>query len=147
MRAVLTLILALFLAFPAIAQEAAPETDRSATGGAQTLEDIMARQRGEKVDNSFRQTFGDPDSAAGIAQQLGTLGGASDPDLWRALRFNEADISVSSGGDVAKVLVQDGGMAWYEFRSGPLATYGGYLLLGNDSSSLPFLPAPWQNTD
>ncbi len=130
MRAVLTLILALFLAFPAIAQEAAPEPDRSATGGAQTLEDILARQRGEKVDNSFRQTFGDPDSAAGMAQQLGTLGGASDPDLWRALRFNEADISVSAGGDVAKVLVQDGGMVWYEFRSGPLATYGGYLLLG-----------------
>ncbi|MEO0653446.1 MAG: formate dehydrogenase subunit gamma [Pseudomonadota bacterium] len=103
---------------------------RPSTGGALTREDIMARQRGEDVDTTFRREFGDPDSAAGIANQLGTLGGASDPDLWRALRYNSADISVSSGGDVAKVLVQDGGMAWYQFRKGPLATYGGYLLLG-----------------
>ncbi len=105
--------------------EARPET-----GGAQTREDIMARQRGEDVDTSFRREFGDPDSAAGIANQLGTLGGASDPDLWRALRFDEANISVSAGGDVAKVLVQDGGMRWYQFRQGPLTKYGSYLLLG-----------------
>ena len=131
MRAILSLILVFLLALPVAAQnEAAPQPDRSATGGAQTLEDILARQRGEQVDNSFRREFGDPNSAAGMAQQLGTLGGASDPDLWRALRFNEANISVSAGGDVAKVLVQEGGMAWYEFRKGPLATYGGYLLLG-----------------
>ncbi|MEX0287258.1 MAG: formate dehydrogenase subunit gamma [Paracoccaceae bacterium] len=119
------------LSLPAVAQDTPSVVpDRSATGGAQTLEDIMARQRGEQVDNTFRQRFGDADSAAGMAEQLGTLGGASDPDLWRALRFNEADISVSAGGDVAKVLVQDGGMAWYEFRKGPLSTYGGWLLLG-----------------
>ncbi|MCY4179440.1 MAG: formate dehydrogenase subunit gamma, partial [Litoreibacter sp.] len=103
---------------------------RPATGGAQTREDIMARQRGEEVDTSFRREFGDPDSAAGISNQLGTLGGASDPDLWRALRFDEANITVSAGGDVAKVLVQDGGMAWYQFREGPLTKYGTYLLLG-----------------
>lgn len=103
---------------------------RPATGGAQTRDDIMARQRGEEVDTSFRREFGDPDGAAGIASQLGTLGGASDPDLWRALRYDEANISVSAGGDVAKVLVQDGGMKWYEFRKGPLTTYGSYLLLG-----------------
>jgi len=102
---------------------------REATGGAQTLEDILARQRGESINNEFRQEFGDPNSAAAIGAQLGTLGGSSDPDLWRALRFNEADITVSSGGDVAKILVQDGGMAWYEFRQGPLAHYGSYLLL------------------
>ena len=42
----------------------------------------------------------------------------------------KADVSVSAGGDVAKVLVQDGGMSWYLFREGPLAKYGGYLLLG-----------------
>lgn len=138
MRALLCLFvmcLSLSLSSAVMAQEAsdpaaATATDRSATGGAQTLEDIMARQRGEKVDDSFMRKFGDPDSAAGIASQLGTLGGASDPDLWRALRFNEADIKVSSGGDVAKVLVQDGGMAWYNFRKGPLAQYGGWLLLG-----------------
>ncbi|THH34853.1 formate dehydrogenase subunit gamma [Aliishimia ponticola] len=131
MRALLSLFVAIFLAVTATAQEAPPAPDRSATGGAQTLEDILARQRGESIDDSFRRdNIGDPDSAAGIAQQLGTLGGASDPELWRALRYNEADISVSAGGDVAKVLVQSGGMAWYEFRRGPLITYGAYLLLG-----------------
>jgi formate dehydrogenase subunit gamma len=118
---------------PAILAEA-----REATGGAQSLEDILARQRGEKIDSEFRQQFGDPDSAAAMAQQLGTLGGSSDPELWRALRYNAADISVSSGGDVAKVLVQDGGMAWYNFRQGPLAKWGGFLLLGTLGALLLF---------
>lgn len=103
---------------------------RPSTGGAQTREDIMARQRGEEVDTSFRREFGDGNNVADIAGQLGTLGGASDPDLWRALRFDEANITVSAGGDVAKTLVQDGGMRWYQFREGPLTKYGGYLLLG-----------------
>lgn len=139
MRAILSLILMFTLALPLAAQEAeAPAPDRSATGGATTLEDIMARQRGEQVDNTYRRQFGDPDSAAGMAEQLGTLGGASDPDLWRALRFNEADIKVSAGGDVAKVLVQEGGMAWYQFRKGPLATYGGWLLIGTIGALILF---------
>ncbi|MFS4580809.1 formate dehydrogenase subunit gamma [Phaeobacter sp. C3_T13_0] len=105
--------------------------DRSSTGGAQTLEDILARQRGENIDDSFRRD----DTGAGalgaeMTQQLGTLGGASDPELWRAFRYNAADLSVSAGGDVAAVLVQDGGMRWLSFREGPLRTYGGWLLLG-----------------
>ncbi|MEP3048114.1 MAG: formate dehydrogenase subunit gamma [Roseibium sp.] len=105
--------------------------DRSATGGAQTLEDIMKRQRGEKVDYDFkRNATGDPNSAAGITSQMGTLGGVSDPELWRALRYGSADITVSSGGKAATVLMQDGGMKWLAWRSGPLATYGGYLLIG-----------------
>jgi formate dehydrogenase subunit gamma len=118
----------------AFAQDtAAPsaDVDRSATGGAQTLEDILKRQRGEKVDYDFRRNAtGDPDSAASMSSQLGTLGGASDPELWRALRYGSADVTVSSGGQVASVLMQDGGMRWLLFRQGPLATYGGYLLLG-----------------
>ena len=128
----LILMLALPLAPAAMAQDAeTAQPDRSATGGATTLEDILARQRGEKVDDSYRSgNTGDPDSAAAMAEQLGTLGGASDPDLWRALRYNETDVKVSAGGDVAKVLVQDGGMRWWTFREGPLATYGGWLLLG-----------------
>ncbi|MDI3334869.1 formate dehydrogenase subunit gamma [Defluviimonas aestuarii] len=104
---------------------------RAATGGAQTLEDILARQRGEVVDDSaMRAATGDPDSAAGIAEQLGTLGGASDPDLWRALRYGSADITVSSRSPAAGVIIQDGGMEWLQFREGPLAHYGGYALLG-----------------
>ncbi|NNK78655.1 MAG: formate dehydrogenase subunit gamma [Litoreibacter sp.] len=117
----------------AFAQEAAaPSVDRSATGGAQTLEDILARQSGEKIDDTFRRTAtGDPDSAAGITEQLGTLGGSSDPELWRALRYGSADITVSSGDElVATVLMQDGGMWWLEFREGPLMKFAGYALVG-----------------
>ncbi|MGX9356140.1 formate dehydrogenase subunit gamma [Roseobacteraceae bacterium S113] len=129
MRALLCLLtLCLMLPIAALAQQTeTPTTDRAATGGAQTLEDILARQRGEAV----APKTGDAASAAQeLSGQLGVLGGSSDPELWRALRYGTADISVSSGGDVAKVLVQDGGMTWYAFRKGPLATYGGYLLLG-----------------
>ncbi len=131
-RALLMAVLAaLCLAQPLAAEEGAPAPDRSATGGAQTLEDILARQRGEKVDDAFRRTnVGDPSRAPGLAEQLGTMGGVSDAEGWRALRYGSADVTVSAGGDVAKVLVQDGGMAWLTFREGPLRTYGGYALLG-----------------
>ena len=141
MRALLCLLtLSLTLALPATAQdnvrppddavETAPITDRTATGGAQTLEDILARQRGETIDDSFRQEFGDPDSAAGIANQLGTLGGSSDAELWRALRYGTADVSSSNDGPGARILVQDGGMPWLAFREGPLQRYGAWLLGG-----------------
>jgi formate dehydrogenase subunit gamma len=130
LRALIALMLTLSFISTAHAQDAATP-DRSATGGAQTLDDILARQRGEDVDNSFRsQATGDPDSAAAMANQLGTLGGASDPELWRALRFGTADITASNNGPAATVLVQDGGMKWLQLRQGPLATYGAYLLIG-----------------
>ena len=46
-RFLLSLLLSFMLALPIAAKEAeAPEIDRSATGGAPTLEDILARQRG-----------------------------------------------------------------------------------------------------
>ncbi|WP_417817902.1 formate dehydrogenase subunit gamma [Tritonibacter scottomollicae] len=129
---VFVLKLALMCGLSAYAQDAAPTApDRSATGGAQTLEDIMARQRGEPIDDRFRsEATGSPDAAAAINEHLGTLGGQSDPELWRALRYNSADIRVSAGGEVATVLVQDGGMSWLTFREGPLRQYGGWLLLG-----------------
>ena len=132
-RMILTLLLSLFLAAPLAAQETSQGagSDRSATGGAQTLEDILARQRGEQVDDSFRRdATGNPDDAAGMAGQLGTLGGASDAEVWRALRYGLSDVKVSTGGPEARVLIQDAGMNWLEFRKGPLATYGAYLLGG-----------------
>ena len=66
----------LLAAASVLAQESASASDRIdlPQGGAQTLEDILARQRGETVDNDFRRQFGDPEGAADIAQQLGTLG-------------------------------------------------------------------------
>ncbi|MEP2028624.1 MAG: formate dehydrogenase subunit gamma [Paracoccaceae bacterium] len=124
------LILSVLLGTAMLAQDT-PEVDRTATGGAQTLEDIMARQRGEPIDDAFRSgTTGDPDSAAGMANQLGTLGGSSDPDLWRAFRYGSADITTQARGPAANVLVQDGGMWWLTFREGPLNRYGAYLLGG-----------------
>ncbi|KUP90706.1 formate dehydrogenase subunit gamma [Tritonibacter horizontis] len=128
----IVLKLALLCGLSAMAQEATTPAapDRSATGGAQTLDDILARQRGEPIDDSFRSmATGDPNSAAAMADQLGTLGGQSDPELWRALRYNSADLRVSAGGEVATVLVQDGGMRWLSVRQRPLRTYGGGLLL------------------
>lgn len=124
----LILCLSLLLAVPVAAQETAEPVDRSATGGAQTLEDIQRRQEQQKVDDSFRSENlgGDALPAPG----LGPLGGASDADIWRAVRYGQADVSVSTRDETGKVLVQDGGMRWLEFREGPLAKYGGWLLLG-----------------
>src|SRR6056297_337979 len=131
-RMILTLLLSLVLGLPLAAQEATQtsEPERAATGGAQTLEDIMARQRGEPVDDSFRRNATGGDDAAGMASQLGTLGGASDAEVWRALRYGLDDVKVSSGGPESRVLIQDAGMWWLEFREGPLATYGAWLLGG-----------------
>ena len=132
LRTFFAVILSLLLLAPAWAQEAEapPPIDRSATGGAQTLEDILARQRGEKIDDAFRrEATGDPDSAAALAAQLGTLGGASDPELWRALRYGTADVTASNSGPGATIFVQDGGMRWIAFRDGPLTEYGSNLIV------------------
>ncbi|MEM7615685.1 MAG: formate dehydrogenase subunit gamma, partial [Pseudomonadota bacterium] len=111
--------------------EAPEEAPRAETGGAQTLEDILARQRGDVVEDGFRRdATGDPDGAAATIDQLGTLGGASSSEVYRALRFGTADVTVSSSGPADAVLIQDRGMWWLEFRQGPLKVYGGYLLLG-----------------
>lgn len=135
---IVALVTALFIGVPgvspqALAQEtgASADASRAATGGAQTLDDILARQRGVKVDNSFRSNaLGDEVPPAKYAPQLGPLGAASDAEVWRALRFGKADVTVSSRVPAAEVIIQDGGMRWLKFREGPLATYGGYLLLG-----------------
>ncbi|MDJ0995281.1 MAG: formate dehydrogenase subunit gamma [Dinoroseobacter sp.] len=133
LRSLLVLLMSVFVATSALAQDAEPTepapTDRSATGGAPTLEDILARQRGEEVDLSYRldQTG---TASAGISEQLGTLGGASDSDVYLALRYGTADVTVTSRSPAAGVLIQDRGMWWWQFREGPLLQYGGWLLLG-----------------
>ncbi|MGR3697789.1 MAG: formate dehydrogenase subunit gamma [Roseovarius sp.] len=131
-RMIMMLLLSLFLATPLVAQDTSgvAVSDRSATGGAQTLEDILARQRGEVVAPKSGDAASDDDGAAAMAGQLGTLGGASDAEVWRALRYGLDDVKVSAGGPEARVLIQDGGMTWLEFRKGPLATYGAWLLGG-----------------
>lgn len=104
---------------------------RAETGGAQTLEDIMARQRGEEVDYTFRSdATGSQDGAAPSSGQLGTLGGVSDSEFLRALRFNSADLTSQVAGPAGNVVMQDGGMRWLELRRGPLPLYGGYAMGG-----------------
>ncbi len=121
----------LFMATPSAAQQAGDDSPRATTGGAQTLEDILARQRGERIDDRFRrEAVGDPARAAGIRMQLGTLGGASDSEVFRALRYGGADVTVSARGPASEVLIQDGGMRWLEWRKGPLREWGGWLLAG-----------------
>ncbi|QSP95810.1 formate dehydrogenase subunit gamma [Marinobacter salinisoli] len=114
---------------PGFAEESAA-TDRSATGGAQTLEDIMARQKQMKIDESFRsENLGDPANAAPISAPLGTNGGRSSADIYRSIRYNEIDPSTQVRGPAAGVLIQDGGTSWYKLREGPVITYGGGALL------------------
>ncbi|WP_299922021.1 formate dehydrogenase subunit gamma [uncultured Pelagimonas sp.] len=140
LRMALALVFSLLLTSVAQAEDvtATPAPDRAATGGAQTLEDIMARQRGETVDDAFRRdNVGDPAADPGAAQ-LAPLGGASDPELWRALRYGSADLTTSARSGGSAMLVQDGGMWWLTFREGPLATYGGWLLLGTIGALILF---------
>lgn len=109
----------------------AQDVDRSATGGAQTLDDILKRQQQMKIDDSFRSdALGNPEGAKDITEQLGTLGGVSDAEFWRSFRYGEIDPTVTSRQSAAGVVIQDGGMAWYEFREGPLRQIGGNVLLG-----------------
>lgn len=122
--------LAALVANPTWAEEPGA-VDRSATGGAQTLEDIMARQERLKVDESFRsENLGNPTNAAPISGELGTNGGRSDADVWRGLRYNELDPRTQVNSPAADVLIQDGGMPWYKLREGPVITYGGGAILG-----------------
>jgi formate dehydrogenase subunit gamma len=127
------------LAGPAAAQDAPPSAigpagaapDRSATGGAQTLEDVLRRQEALRVDDAERRgALGDPASAAPTTDQLGTLGGVSDSELWRALRYDAADVTTQARGPAAQVMMQDGGMAWVAFRYDRLIPWGAWLLLG-----------------
>ena len=90
----------------------------------------MARQRGEKIDDSYRSSNTGTGNTEALIGQLGTRGVASDSDLYRALRYGSADITVSSRGPAVDVVIQDGGMWWLTFRTGPLRTYGTYILGG-----------------
>lgn len=106
-----------------------PQDARPTTGGGQTLDDILRRQRGEPVDDAFRRAqTGAEANADAIRSQLGTRGGASDADIYRQLRFGTGNVNVSTGKQVDAILIQDGGMRWLEWREGPLAKYGSYAL-------------------
>lgn len=135
MRSLLSLMVLILWAGFATAQDTTKDVvpaapDRSSTGGATTLEDILARQRGETVDSTYRSSNTGPAQPVGATPQLGTRGAASDSDIFRALRYGTADVTLRSNGPAAKVMIQDSGMWWLKFRAGPLSTYGAYLLGG-----------------
>ena len=115
---------------PAVAQSTeTPDVNREATGGAQTLQDILARQRGETIplDQGQAGPLPNPEGAPG---ELGTRGGASDASLWRALRQGQ-DVFTSTNRDpLATTMVQNDGEAWLATRQGPLVTYTGYAFGG-----------------
>jgi formate dehydrogenase subunit gamma len=124
------LVFAMLFASPVWAQDV-PPPERSATGGAQTLEDILRRQNQLEVDDSFRsQDLGNPENAPPASSALGTRGGVSDSENWRAIRYNEIAPTTQVRGPAAEVLIQDGGMPWWKLREGPMITYGGGAILG-----------------
>lgn len=129
-RIVFALTLAGLGALPLAAQQAVDPPEPPPAEARQTLEDILARQAGQDVPRAPSSDGAVADAASGITGQLGTLGGASDSDLWEALRFGTREVTVSAGGDPARVVMQDRGMWWRDFRENTLAPYGGWLLLG-----------------
>jgi hypothetical protein len=61
-----------FAVSPSYANEA--DEARASTGGAQTLDHILARQKGLEVDDSYRrEQLGQPDNAAPTSNALDTL--------------------------------------------------------------------------
>lgn len=110
--------------------EEAPEASREATGGAQTLQDILRRQQGEDVPLDQGEA-GPSDSPEGTPGALSTRGGASDSSLWRAVRQGQDGVFTSSSRDPnSKTLVQDDGEKWLAARGGPMLKYTGYAFGG-----------------
>ena len=99
--------------------------DRSATGGAQTLEDILRRQRGESVPADIGN--GNTGDGADRDGPLGSQGTLSDSELWRRARQGQA-FSTSSQDPNAGILVQDEGTQWLETRRTTLPTYALYAI-------------------
>lgn len=133
MHRLLAACLFCLIAASAPAQEAAPDDSTVLTNPAVSgLEDILRRQQELQTNDDAARSgqIGSADAAQPMTDQLGTLGGASDADLWRAYRFNETDIRSKSRHPAATVMIQESGMWWLEFRRGPLATYGALLLAG-----------------
>lgn len=112
--------------------ETAIAAAREATGGAQTREEIMARQNAQaalNVEHSWRLRNVEAASPAqDTTGSLGTLGGYSDADVWRQLRAgNVATASSStSSGQLMQVLGED----WRLLRRNYIIQYSSWIILG-----------------
>lgn len=89
----------------------------AATGGMQTLEDILRRQRGEDVPETAPSGDGSAEEAL------------SNSDLWRRARQGQA-FSTTAKDPNAAILVADSGTDWLETRRTTLPTYSAYAILG-----------------
>lgn len=92
----------------------------------QTLDDILARQRGEIVEPSGASDIL-PANKSKLSEPLGTLGEASDADIWRALRGN-APNEISATPHEQQVMTRTGQM-WRKLRVEFIRKYLGWLPL------------------
>ncbi len=132
MRSFLFVVVVLALALPLpLAAEEERTHDHATTESASAQERIPAGQHADSVPDTSRFAMtGDAEGDAARNELIFMAGGASLPDIWRGPHFDTSDVTVSTGGDVDKVLVQEGGMRWQAFRAGPLSSFGAWLLLG-----------------
>ena len=116
----------------AFAQEAPSQENadpRASTGGAQTLEDIMARQRGESVAPLvIPDTSENRNGVAGSSGQLEVLGTQSDADFWRY--FKNDGIGTPSSSTAADQVMQPNGQNWRLIRENYIRKYAGWFPLG-----------------
>ena len=121
------------------AEPGAPVADpgRANTGGAQTLEDILARQRGETVAPEAAEV-GPANLPDGTPGDLAAQGGASDAALWRAVRQG-SEFSSSLPDPRAAQLVRDGGGEWAELRNETLPQWSLWAIGGVAAALALFL--------
>lgn len=115
---------------------AAPAQDMPAASGdaarqVNTLEDILARQRGLPLSGDYSLNRGaeaPPPPEPGMVPQLGTRGMASDSDIWRQIRDGGA--ATPSSSSATGKLIQVMGDDWRWLRREVLLKYTGWVLLG-----------------
>jgi formate dehydrogenase subunit gamma len=98
----------------------------------QKLADILARQRGDTDDRLPRAGLLDDlddGTATGAGGALLRQAGPGDAEIWEALRFGQGNIISTTFNPGSRVVMQERGMWWLQFREGPLRTWGGILLL------------------
>lgn len=109
--------------------EAANKDPRAKTGGAQTREEIMARQRGLNVQHTYRLTIkGSPPPAHDTSGKLGTRGGYSDAEIWRQIR--NGSVATSSSGTASGQLMQVLGEDWRLIRETYIIPYSAWIIVG-----------------
>ncbi len=138
MRSFIALLVALVWASLAMAQTpdavppTGPATDAAAAAAAR-LEEIMARQRGERPAAAITDGYYRPPVARQAPQsydkgQFRVLGGASDSDIWRQIRGGAwaSPSSSTASGQLIQVLGND----WRDLRRDYILKYAGWLPLG-----------------